>query len=207
MSKPDDMLEELRDFLDEEERAEARPGREQGGDDEIFSVAAGAVEAGDLTPATVEILLDALPLPARPSFEDDERARARVRSIAERGLPAPAVSASRMLKEARWANRLSEEDAARILDVTPRTLLAIEFGSVVSLLRLPGAVVAAYARRLQLDPALFLSSLFAQQQVHGALGKGGAPDGHQAIGPYRSPRRELGHERRWVIDFLTALEN
>src|SRR5215469_16659126 len=129
MSKPDDMLEDLRELLDEEEqRAEAGPDFEQVSDDEIFAVAAGVLEAVDLSPATVEILLDTLARSASPSSGDDERARARVRSIAQPGRPTQTVSASLMLLEARSASRLSEEDAAAILDVTPRTLRAIELG-------------------------------------------------------------------------------
>lgn len=166
MPPTDDPLDRLRAELQElgDEAVE-----EDVAGDALLERALRHLQSDDLHPITVDLMASVPGAVDLPPGEDD-RARARVERAAAM-LREQAPDAAVLLRKARERAGISDREAAAALALSPSALKRIEGGrGVGALLNKAPEQVAAYVRRLDIDPRIVLASLFATTGPGAVLG-------------------------------------
>lgn len=170
--------------------------------DALLDRALRHLHGDDLHPTTVDLMASVPGAVDLPSGEDD-RARTRVQRAAAT-LREQSVDAAVLLREAREQTGVSDHEAAAALALSPSALKRIEGGrGVGALLNKAPEQVAAYVRRLDIDPRVFLASLFATARPGAVLGYTPrvADDerGRLLEAAYRGMN---DFDRKWALSFL-----
>jgi transcriptional regulator with XRE-family HTH domain len=201
MSRADESLnrlrEELKDLGDDAVEEDAVG-------DELLGRTLRHLQGADLHPTSVDLITSVTRNIDLPAGAED-RARARVQR-ATAMLREQTREAATLLREARQHARISDQEAAAALEVTPATLKRIEGGrGVGALLNKTPELVAAYVRRLGIDPPVILAALFVADQpgaVFGYTPRIEDEERGQLLESAGAERRE--GDRKWALAFLTS---
>jgi transcriptional regulator with XRE-family HTH domain len=201
----EDPLEQLRaDLLREEASEEAEADETKS--DEIARQALSFLQAEDLDPLTHFLVarLYAEDLPEGAEARAKQRVARAVARLREHKPPEPGS----LLREAREAARLSLGEAAATLGLAEAAIDRIERGrGTRSLLNVEPRALADYVRKLNIDPRILLSALFAvgpAEAVYGYTPRVSEEERSKMLSQAAAESRT--DDRRWAADFLSWAE-